>query len=221
MKIATWNIERLKHKNKLQEMKDICNQINADIFVLTETDTQFNLGYKSILSTNKPANAEFSVYSETERRVEICTNYDIIKQHRTFDKQTALCAEIVTDKGNLILYSVIIGVYGNRHNNFKNDLPLILEDISRLSGMSKPLCVCGDFNMSFCDNYYFTKTGRTAIEEAFIENDLVLLTRKQPECIDHIAVSQSFVSNSKCSITEWNLDKCLSDHKGISVEITI
>jgi endonuclease/exonuclease/phosphatase family metal-dependent hydrolase len=221
MKIATWNIERLKHKNKLQEMKDICKHINADIFVLTESDIRLDLGYNSHLSTNKPADTEFSVYTETERRVEICTNYEIIRLHKTFDEQTAICGEIVTDKGNLLVYGVIIGVYGNRHNNFITDLPLILEDISRLSGMNKPLCVCGDFNMSFCDNYYFTKTGRTAIEEAFIENDLVLLTSKQPECIDHIAISQSFIGNSKYSVVEFNVEKRLSDHKGICVELNL
>jgi hypothetical protein len=91
MKIATWNIERLKHKNRLQEIKDVCNLINADIFVLTESDTQLDLEYNSRLSTNKPADTKFSIYSKTERRVEICTNYEIIEQYKTFDEQTAIC----------------------------------------------------------------------------------------------------------------------------------
>jgi exonuclease III len=219
MKIATWNIERLKHKSKFYQMQDICKQINADIFVLTETDIRFNLEYNSRVSTSKPADTEFSVYSETERRVEIFTNYEITAQHRTFDEQTAVCAEIVTDKGNLLVYGVIIGVYGNRHNNFKIDLTQILNDITRLSCMGKPLCICGDFNMSFCDIYYFTKAGRTTLEEMFVANNLNLLTRNQIECIDHIAISHTFVGNSKCSVYEWNFDKNLSDHKGISFEL--
>jgi endonuclease/exonuclease/phosphatase family metal-dependent hydrolase len=219
MKIASWNIERLKHKNKLQEMKDVCKQINADVFVLTESDTRFDLRYNSRLSTSKPDDTELSVYSETERRVEICTNYEIIEQYKTFNEQTAICAEVITDNGNLLIYGVVIGVYGNRHSNFKTDLPQILNDISRLSKTGKPLCVCGDFNMSFCDNYYYTKSGRTALEEAFASNGLILLTRNQPECIDHIAISQSFAGNTKYAVEEWNIDKELSDHKGISIEV--
>ena len=38
MKIATWNVERLKHKRSLNEIISVCEQIQADILVLTETD---------------------------------------------------------------------------------------------------------------------------------------------------------------------------------------
>jgi endonuclease/exonuclease/phosphatase family metal-dependent hydrolase len=200
-------------------MKVVCKQINADILVLTESDTGFDLRYNSRLSTSKPADTEYSVYSEIERRVEICTKYEIISQYKTFNEQTAICAEVLTERGNLLVYGVVIGVYGNRHNNLKTDLPQILDDISRLSKTGKPLCLCGDFNMSFCDNYYYTKAGRTALEEAFAANGLILLTRNQPECIDHVAISQSFVGNTKYAVEEWNIDKELSDHKGICVEI--
>ena len=39
------------------------------------------------------------------------------------------------------------------------------------------------------------------------------------ECIDHIAVSTEFVGNSIIHVEEWNLDKSLSDHKGIAVTL--
>jgi exonuclease III len=219
MRFATWNIERLKHNNKLQEMKDICKYINADIFVLTEADTRLDLEYNSRLSTSKPADTEFSVYSEKERRVEICTNYEIIAQYKTFDEQTAVCSEVMTEHGSLIVYGVVIGIYGNRHNNFKIDLPRIISDISRHSKSGKSLCVCGDFNMSFCDNYYYTKSGRFALEDSFAANGLELLTRNQPECIDHNAISRSFINSRNYNVEEWNHDKNLSDHKGVCVEL--
>ena len=38
MKIATWNIERLKHKKALAEIMSSIDEIKADILVLTETD---------------------------------------------------------------------------------------------------------------------------------------------------------------------------------------
>ena len=39
MRIATWNVERLHSKALLGKIVDECNRINADILVLTETDT--------------------------------------------------------------------------------------------------------------------------------------------------------------------------------------
>ena len=38
MKIATWNVERLKRKSELDKINSIIDEIDADIFVLTETD---------------------------------------------------------------------------------------------------------------------------------------------------------------------------------------
>jgi endonuclease/exonuclease/phosphatase family metal-dependent hydrolase len=220
MKIATWNIQRLQHKRELPEIMKICTQLYADIFVLTESDTRFELPYKSCLRTKLSSDSKRSIYKSTERRVEIYTDYEIINQHKTFDDQTAVCAELMIEHGSLLVYGVVIGVHGNRDSGFKADLLKILSDIKRLSSMDKPLCICGDFNMSFCDNYYYTKAGREALEESFAVNNLLLLTRNQPECIDHIAVSRNLANKAAVTIEEWNLEKKLSDHKGISVELT-
>ena len=43
MKIATWNVERLKHKSKLALIVETIKRIDADILILTETDTQIYL----------------------------------------------------------------------------------------------------------------------------------------------------------------------------------
>ena len=48
-----------------------------------------------------------------------------------------------------------------------------------------------------------------------------LLTRKQRECIDHIAISQDFIANGNITVAEWNFDKALSDHKGIIADIFV
>jgi endonuclease/exonuclease/phosphatase family metal-dependent hydrolase len=141
-----------------------------------------------------------------------------VNQHPTFDEHTAVCVELQTALGNLIVYGTIIGIYGNRHENFATDLSAQVSDIARLSSLGKPLCVCGDFNCSFADNYYFTKNGRATIEDMLTKNNLELLTRNQPKCIDHIAVSRKLLGGSDVKVVDWNLDKNLSDHKGIVVE---
>jgi endonuclease/exonuclease/phosphatase family metal-dependent hydrolase len=216
MKIATWNVERLLHKDKLPCMVEVCGQMAADIFVLTETDTRLDLSYKACVQTLPLTD---TYYQSTERRVEICSNYELAGRHETFDERTAVCAELMTERGALLVYGVIIGIFGNRHENFKTDLPRIIADVDRLVAEGKPVCVCGDFNISFSDNYYFTKDGRNALEDAFARNDLELLTRSQPECIDHIAVSRGLIDGLSVDVREWNHDKKLSDHKGVIVEI--
>ena len=76
-------------------------------------------------------------------------------------------------------------------------------------------------NCSFADYYYFTKFGRETLRESFTRNKIALLTGSRQECIDHIAISRNFIGAVDITVSEWNLDKSLSDHKGIVAEIKL
>lgn len=224
MKIATWNIERLKHQKSIMNIKVACDCTEADILVLTETVRSFD-SHNYLNSFHTPelntAPADYplpAVYKEEENRVSIYTNYPLVKQHKTYDKYTSLCVELETDKGNLIVYGTIIGTAGNRSATFKDELDNTITDIERLSKLGS-ICICGDFNCSFSDNYYYTKNARMALDECFLHNEIHLLTYGQPECIDHIAVSKSYIKDCKYKVNEWNIEKSLSDHKGVLVDI--
>lgn len=219
MIIATWNVERLKHKTSLERIKAECEQIGADILVLTETDQRLRPNFKYCYETPLLAAIQPDYYAPTENRVSIYTNYPCVRQHETYDAATSLCVELETERGNLLVYGTIIGIYGNRHLSFKEDLRKQADDVSRLSRLGDGFCICGDFNCSFADNYYFTKLGRSILLETCSQNGIRLLTESMPECIDHVAVTAEFVGNSSVQIEEWNLDKCLSDHKGIAVTL--
>lgn len=219
MKIATWNVERLKHKASLERLRAECEKIGAGILVLTETDQRLCPNFKYCYETPLLAATYQDFYAPTENRVSIYTNYPCVRQHETYDAATTLCVELETDRGNLLVYGTIIGIYGNRHPTFKEDLRRQADDISRLSRLGDGFCICGDFNCSFADNYYFTKLGRSVLLETCAQNGIRLLTESVPECIDHIAVTAEIVGNSTIHIEEWNLDKSLSDHKGISVTV--
>ena len=93
-----------------------------------------------------------------------------------------------------------------------------ISDYSRLT-VQKNFCLIGDYNISFADNYYFTHNGRNELIKLFRECNLNLLTRDKKEWNDHIAISEGFISNMEKEIGEWNLDKKLSDHEGIYVEL--
>ena len=218
MKIATWNIERLKHLSGLADQQQLLDGLKADILVLTETHNRLELkNYRYVVHSPLLTEIAPGFYDAAENRVSIYTNYEIVRMHNTYDKYTTLCAELKTKYGNLLVYGTIIGIYGNRHKNFQSNLEQQISDYKRLSALGS-FCLAGDFNISFADNYYFTNNGRDALLTAFDTCKLQLLTRQQPECIDHIAVSKTLFSAVKPEIKEWNQDLKLSDHKGISVE---
>lgn len=217
MKIATWNVERLRHKKLLNEMLHSIEDVNADILVLTETDQRLHPKYRFCYETPGLTIYQSVIYAPTENRVSIYTNYPCVRQHSTYDENTALCVELETEKGNLIVYGTIIGVYGNRHQTFLPDLMRQMDDLRRLSKLGAAICFCGDFNCSFADNYYFTAAGRAVILNGLKDCNLSLLTGDQAECIDHIALTEGFVGSGDIQIEEWNQAKMLSDHKGIAV----
>lgn len=219
MRIATWNVERLKHFRQIDAILAACESARADILVLTETDERLCPDYRFCYQTPRMAEVQPSDYKATENRVSIYTNYPCIQQYLTFDRYTSLCVELATERGNLIVYGTIIGVLGNRNVSFKQDLLKQVSDFERLSANGKDLCVCGDYNCTFADNYYFTQFGRSTILQSFAKNHVRLLSRERPECIDHVAVSENFVGDADVHIEEWNQGKELSDHKGIVVDI--
>ncbi len=218
MKIATWNVERLKHKKALDEILLECENVQADILVLTETYTRLQPKYRYCIQTHMLSEIIPDYYANTENRVSIFTNYPCIRQYETFDKYTSICAKLETEYGNLLVYGTIIGILGNREHSFQVDLRKQIEDFARLS-VNNNLCICGDFNCSFADSYYYTKSGRAALQKAFSENKICLLTDDKMECIDHIAISEKVIGNAQIKVDEWNLQKTLSDHKGIVVTI--
>lgn len=223
MRIATWNIERLKHKKVLDRILLAIEKVQADILILTETDERVQLPYQYSAHTRKlcEAPAEYtlpSIYISSENRVSVFSIYPIVGEHETYDPYTAVCPEIKTPWGHLLLYGTIIGITGNRRPSYEIDLLRQCDDIKRLSAVGD-LCVCGDYNCSFADNYYFTNFGRNTLLQTFAETQIELLTKSQLECIDHIAISRNFISGDKIRITEWNFNKILSDHKGIVADI--
>lgn len=217
MKIATWNAERLRHKKLLGEMLHSVDEVNADILVLTETDQRLHPKYRFCYETPRMAISQPGFYAPTENRISLYTSYPCVRQHSTYDENTAICVELETEKGNLIVYGTIIGVYGNRHQTFLPDLMRQMDDLRRLTKLGSAVCFCGDFNCSFADNYYFTAAGRAAILNGLKDCNLSLLTADQPECIDHIALTEGFAGSTEVKIAEWNQSKTLSDHKGIAV----
>jgi hypothetical protein len=70
------------------------------------------------------------------------------------------------------------------------------------------MIIADDFNISFGDNYYFTKEGRDKLNSAFSDLSLLNLTVKFVNNIDQIDVSDGFVGK-QVLVNCWNFDKSL------------
>ena len=80
--IATWNIERLKHKKQINTIISECESLGADILILTETDTSVKPDFKYFFQTELLQGiTEPVIYNDTESRVSIFTNYEITFIH--------------------------------------------------------------------------------------------------------------------------------------------
>lgn len=220
MRIATWNIERLKHNKQKEQMLQEIEKINADILILTETDKRVMPDYPYCFQTPPLGEEKEIRYRDTENRVTVFSKYRSTGSYKTHDELSSICVELETENGSLLVYGTIMGIYGNRNESFYPELIKQMEDIKRLTAFGKKLCVVGDYNLSFCDNYYFTDKGRQLVIKTFDECGIDIITKELPQCIDHIAVSKDFF-NTIADINEWNLDKTLSDHKGSVVDLKL
>ena len=217
MKIACWNIERpTKAMTRTATIIDCLEKIDADILILTESNEIVNLGDK--YNAYHSSKLESTYFSDGERRVSIYSKFRSIKQFETFRNDTSICLQFSTIFGELAVYATVIGIHGNRRNSFTQDLNRQLADFDKISKLSN-ICIAGDLNISFSDNYYFTKSGREKLTSSIQKLNLVNLTANIPQNIDHIILSRSFAGVRKVNIETWNLDKKLSDHIGVAVEL--
>ncbi len=221
MKIATWNVERPNDSSKTRNTKivDALKEVDADILILTETSSIIHPGEAynpfataSLLLLDEP------YYKKGENRTTIWTKYPANRYMKTYDGFTSICIGIRTPIGDLNVYGTVIGIHGNRRESFNIDLNEQLADWERICGIGN-ICVAGDFNISFADNYYYTKDGRQKINSCFNELKVENLTQNIPENIDHIAISVSFLKSLKPVTSVWNEDKKLSDHIGVCVTL--
>ena len=101
MRIATWNVERLKHKKAHDRILRAIEKVQADVLILTETDERVHPPYQYSVHTRRlcEAPAEYtlpSIYASSENRVSVFSIYPIVGEYETYDPYTAICPDIET-----------------------------------------------------------------------------------------------------------------------------
>lgn len=220
MKIATWNIERPTSISKrLPLIIEQLKQVDADILILTETNDTIDLG--ETYTTFHTSELTETFYKAGEKRVSIYSKYKSNGQLKTCREDTSLCVILQTPLGDLAVYGTIIGINGSKRQNFTDDLALQLINFDNIAA-DYNLCIAGDLNISFGDNYYYTKDGRDKLNSSFSKLKLVNLTSEVSNNIDHIVLTKSVISEHAYQVETWNNPpdrKTYSDHQGVAVTI--
>jgi endonuclease/exonuclease/phosphatase family metal-dependent hydrolase len=225
MKIATWNIERpAKNGKKTAKIIKVLRDLNADILVLTETNDFIDLGVDYTI--HHTSILQDKMYNLGERRVSIFSKFPLADNttgFETFNAASALCVNLKTSFGELTVYGTIIGILGNGGIQFRDDLEKQLLDFKNINKQTKNFCIIGDLNISFTDNYYFTKLGRDKLNTLFEEQQIKNFTADLKHNIDHIILTEKFVGKRRFIVSHWNETENkqtrLSDHKGVMIEI--
>jgi hypothetical protein len=227
--IATWNLERPKLRG-WKKNPIICQQldeIDADIWILTETNSAINPGtcYSEI------ATSPISEYHNSgENCSTIWSRYPIGRTFPTFDPSIAVCAEILSPLGLFLVYGTIITWANDKGPTGKSkkwqehykSIESHAQDWAKLN-QGLPFCVAGDFNQTLSGlTGYGTHLGRKMLSEALQKNNLVCVTDKIQFNIDHICLSKDWAKRVN-QVNTWQgftpEGKPISDHQGVYVDL--
>ena len=229
IRLATWNVEWATPETKAgKRIQQIINQIDADIFVLTE-------GCKELLPEGfvLDGGTDWGYESEDKRRrkVLLWSRYPLVDPFQGEGFQLPegrfIAATVQHPVGDIRIYGVCIPWKdahvrtGRKDRTPWEDHSTYLEGLRQLVEQEKsPLVVLGDFNQRIPR---VSQPVLVAEQLSRCMNGLQVCTALPLDkpLIDHIAVSQELVSTKVQVIPDHDSEGRLSDHRGVIAEFTI
>lgn len=190
MRLATWNVDHASNSSRPKALQvDQIAQVNPDILVLTETCRELDLSHIGYHSPMYSSQNEYKKHFSA-----IWTKFPIVRQIPTYDSETAVCAEIGTPIGNIIVYGTIITWHGDIGSNNESPSPQWFEHHKAIQDhghdwntliqdqiFNQPLIVCGDFNQTRDGSKaYCSKDGESIklLSEQLKRNNLTCVTEE-------------------------------------------
>ena len=229
IRIATWNVEWATPETKAgRRIQQIINQIDADIFVLTE-------GCKELMPEGfvLDGGTDWGYESEDKRRrkVLLWSRYPLVDpiQGEGFQLPEGrfIAATVQHPVGDIRIYGVCIPWKdahvrtGRKDRTPWEDHSTYLEGLRQLVEREKsPLVVLGDFNQRIPR---VSQPVLVAEQLSRCMDGLQVCTALPLDkpLIDHIAVSQQLVVTKVEVIPDHDTEGRLSDHRGVIAELTI
>lgn len=241
MKIANWNVERpaaRSPKNALRVQHLLTTQ--AEIIILTETQKAIDLsptyvGLHTEPSPRKPRAGE-AVAAIWIR----ASDFEIVTCVRTSDPREAVCLELISKAGPLLVYASIIPYHGykgpdgqsTRWVEHKLAISWHREDWLRLRDQfpNHHLIAAGDYNqhrdgVGKYGNREIRGLLSTALRDAGLscvtEEDFVANGKLSRRNIDHVCLTAALAEKvTRVDAWEGTIDgQRLSDHNGVLVSI--
>jgi endonuclease/exonuclease/phosphatase family metal-dependent hydrolase len=229
IRVATWNVEWATPETKAgKRIQQIIEQIDADIFVLTE-------GCKELLPEGfvLDGGTDWGYESEDQRRrkVLLWSRYPLVdpSQGEAFQLPEGrfIAATVQHPAGDIRIYGVCIPWKdahvrtGRKDRTPWEDHSTYLEGLRQLIEQAKsPLVVLGDFNqriprvsqpMLVADQLSRCMDGLQVCTALPLDKPL----------IDHIAVSKELLATNVEVIPDHDSESRLSDHRGAIVKIAL
>jgi endonuclease/exonuclease/phosphatase family metal-dependent hydrolase len=237
-RIATWNLERPRQKGWIQNQRrlDQIHQIDADVWVLTETNKAIDLGsdYEAI------ASIPWENYHQTgENLTTIWSRWKRLRTLQTFDNHWAVCVEIDSPFGAMLIYGTVLpyandkGISGTakRWEEHRRSIQQHHEDWLRIQKQypDRFMCIAGDFNQSRDNSgWYEEKQSVEMLSTALEDLSMVCVTHQNFQkdvgrsTVDHICLSKRLVDYQE-SVSAWkgktSEGKKMSDHNGVFVDL--
>ena len=243
IRIANWNLERVLPSQARSSA--ICNhmaEIDADIWILTETHSDLSPGGKYLSSTS----AEPDRVSQPGECWSAIWSRFPIEPLPDFVSDSSRCAAAIIEHpklGTFIVFSCVLPWHGSTWRGipsrdseaFSAALEMYSKDWQRARNAfpKATLVVAGDFNQSLVDwHYYGSRKQRGLLEKAIADNMMTVATAGDFDpiardsapcaCIDHICISK-LPDHFAWKTVRWpempRPNKKLSDHFGVAVTI--
>lgn len=240
MRIATWNVESVRKLTAEREaaFHETMAEVNADVWVLTETWTTFSpgTGYKLLARSKKAADLD----RWTDRCwVSIWAKSPLLGTAQEARKQPdrlACCRIEMPGRPTIVVIGTVLPCRSDKlwpgAKGFCESLASQSAEWRTLRGglNSCMLVVAGDFNQSIPhERWYGFKKCAETLNGAFQELDLMCLT--QGKCtltsgprIDHICISRSSLDPHRLpEAGDWAIpcvnDVPTTDHSGVYVDL--
>ena len=246
LRVATWNLER-PGKTRLDRPRRILNviqKINADIWILTETNEIVVPGDDFTGFASTPVDG---LHRSGENWTTIWSRFPVTRVIRTHAPEIAVCVEIESQIGPLIVFGTVLPYHADRvasegYRGWQSHYESIPEhgaDWRRIRAdyPSHLFCVAGDLNQSRDERrwdgrlWYGTQKGRTMLTDTLANCSLACVTEEDfvatgklttRSSIDHICIDKKHVACVRM-VDAWEpFDPegiRLSDHNGVVVDI--
>ncbi|MEI6236139.1 MAG: endonuclease/exonuclease/phosphatase family protein [Planctomycetota bacterium] len=243
IRIANWNLDRATEKWRQKAIHIELENINADIWILTETRDSISPGhgFKRIACSQSDSSGE---HEADESWVSIWSRLPLVEEFTTTDPVYSACATIkLPNKMPLTVFGTVLPWRGRSWNGhpsagaiaFSAALNVHQGDWEAIRKKHEgALCVVGDFNQDLSEKpFYWSRKAFHALNRAIKDSELVAvtgfdadpvrtLTDGEKACIDHIFFSNRLVSENSTRSEAWAPNvggRKLSDHPGVFVNL--